>query len=159
MITASAQQRAPVAQLQPTNAARRHRLVHHQVSDFRLLDGEIRLRLQHLPHVIAILLLVALRSRRPHCRAARGIQQAELDAHRIGDFAHDAAEGIHFAHEVALGNAANRGIAGHLRDQVEVERDERRAQTHARSGHGGFAAGVTRAHDAISYCSVKLIAI
>jgi hypothetical protein len=48
---------------------------------------------------------------------------------------------------MALGDAADGGVAGHLRDEVEVEREERRAQAHARGGHGGFAAGVACADD------------
>ncbi len=79
------------------------------------------LGLEHLAHLQPILLLVALGARRPHRRAARSIQQAKLDAHGVGDLAHDAAEGVHLAHQVALGNAADGGIARHLRDQVHVE--------------------------------------
>jgi hypothetical protein len=59
-----------------------------------------------------------------HC--ARGDQTAgpreetELDAAGVGDLAHDAAEGVDLADEMALGDAADGGIAGHLRDQVKV---------------------------------------
>ena len=79
-----------------------------------MLDLQVRLRLQHLAHLEAVGLLVALRARRPHGRAAGGVEQAELDADRVGDLAHDAAERIHFADQVPLGNSPDRGIAGHL---------------------------------------------
>ena len=46
---------------------------------------------------------------------------------------------------MALGDAADGGVAGHLRDEVEIQREERRAQAHARRGDGRFAAGVSRA--------------
>ena len=65
----------------------------------------------------------------------------------VGDFAHDAAEGVDFADEMAFGYAAYGGVAGHLRDEVEVEGEEGGAQAHARGGGGGFAAGVARAYD------------
>ena len=48
---------------------------------------------------------------------------------------------------MALGDAADGGIAGHLRDQVEVQGEERGAQAHAGRGDGGFAAGVSGADD------------
>ncbi len=87
-------------------------------------------------------------ARRPDGRAARSIQQAELDADRVGDFAHDAAEGVDFADQMSLGDAADGGIAGHLRDQVDVQRVERGLQAHAGRGHGGFASGMSGAdHD------------
>ncbi len=112
-----------------------------------MLDVEVGLGLEDFAHLHAVLLLVALRARRPDGGAARGIEQAELDADGVGDFAHDAAEGVDFAHEMALGDAANGGVAGHLRDEVEVEREESGAQAHARGGHGGFAASVSGAYD------------
>ena len=70
-----------------------------------------------------ILLLVALRARRPHGRSAAGIQKPKLNPDAIGHLAHHAAKRINFAHQVAFGDAADRRIAGHLRDQVNVHRD------------------------------------
>ena len=117
-----------------------------QTCHFRLLDLQIRLRLQHLAHLQAIGLLVTLRARRPHGRAARSIQQAELDADRVGNLAHDAAERVDFADQMSLGNATHRRIARHLRNQVDVERVERGLQAHARGGHGGLASGMAGTH-------------
>ena len=121
--------------------------LHDQIRDFRLLDFQIRLRLQHLAHLQAIGLLVALGARRPYGGAARGIQQAELDADGVGDFAHDAAERVDFAHQVSLGDAAHGGVARHLRDQVDVERVEGGLQAHARRSHRGLASGMAGADD------------
>ena len=132
------------------NAGRADDGFHNQIRHFRLLDFQIRLRFQHLAHLQAVGLLVALRARRPHRRAARGVQQAELDADRVGDFAHDAAQRVHFADQVSLGNAADGRIAGHLRDEIDVQGVERGLQAHAGRGHGGFASGVSGAdHDYI----------
>ena len=117
------------------------------VHDFGLLDEEIGLRLEHFAHFYAVLLLVALRAGRPDGRAARSVEQAELDADGVGDFAHDAAEGVDFAHKMALGDAADGRIAGHLRDEIEVQREEGGAQAHARGGDGGFAAGMSGSDD------------
>jgi hypothetical protein len=119
-----------------------------QVDDFGLLDEEAGLRLKHLAHLHAILPLVALGARRPDRGAARSIEQAELDPYGVGYLAHDSAERVDLANEMALGDTADGGVAGHLRDEVEIQREERCAQAHARGGDGGFAAGVPCAdHD------------
>jgi len=48
---------------------------------------------------------------------------------------------------MSFGNASDGGIAGHLRDQVDVERVERSPQAHACGSHGGLASGMTGADD------------
>ena len=70
------------------------------VDDFGLLDEEAGLRLEHLAHLYAVLLLVALRAGRPHGGATRSIQQAELNADGVSDLTHDSAERIDFANEI-----------------------------------------------------------
>ncbi len=96
-------------------------------------------------HLEAVGLLVALGAGRPDGGTARGVEQAELDADGVGDFGHDAAESVDLADDVSLGDAADGGVAGHLRDEIGVEGEQRGAQSHARRGHGGFAAGMTGA--------------
>ena len=103
---------------------------------------EAGLGFEDLAHFDAVELLVALGAGAPDGGAAGGVEQAELDAYGIGDFAHDAAEGVDFADEVAFGHAADGGIAAHLGDEVEVHGDERGLEAHARGGHRGFAAGM-----------------
>ena len=58
-----------------------------QVDNFGLADVDAGLVLKHLAHLHAIEGLVALRARAPDCRAARGVEQAELDADSVGDLA------------------------------------------------------------------------
>ena len=102
-------------------------------------------------------MLVALGAGRPDGGAARSVEQAKLDADGVGDLSHDAAEGVDFADEMSFGDAADGGIAGHLRDQIDIERVERGLQAHARGGHGGFASGVAGAdHDYVEMF-VKLL--
>jgi len=118
-----------------------------KLGNFRLLDAEVGLALENLAHADAVHFLIALRARRPDGGAAAGIEQAELDADGVGDFAHDAAERVDFADEMALGDAADSGVAGHLRDEVEVHGDHGSFEAHARAGAGGLATGVTGADD------------
>ena len=105
-----------------------------------------RLRLKHLAHLHAIELLIALGARTPYRRAPRCIEQAKLNAHGVGHFAHNAAQGVHLAHQVSFGNAANGRIAAHLRNQVQVHGDQRGLQPHARRSHRRLASGVTGTH-------------
>ena len=90
-------------------------------------------------------MLVALGAGRPDGRASRGIEEAELDSDGVGDLAHDAAQGVDFANQVAFGDPSDGGVTGHLRDQVDVECEERGLQAHAGGGHRGLASGVASA--------------
>src|SRR5215467_15861198 len=47
---------------------------------------------------------------------------------------------------MSLGDPADRRIARHLRDQVDVERVQRSLQTHACGGHRSFASGMPGPH-------------
>ena len=148
--------RASVAQAQALDAAARARaalrrslecdqlcVCNQELGHLGLLDLEVGLGLEHRAHLEAVGLLVALGAGRPDGGAARGVEQTELDADGVGDFGHDAAEGVDLAHDVSLGDAADGGIAGHLRDEVGVEGEQGGAQSHARGGHGGFTAGMS----------------
>ena len=86
-------------------------------------------------------------ARGDHTAGPRAVQQPELDAAGVGNLAHDAAERVDLAHQVALGHAADGGVAAHLRDQVEIQREQGRAQAHPRGGGGGLAARVSPAYD------------
>ena len=110
-----------------------------------MLDLQVRFRFQHLAHADAIELLVGLGARRPYGRPAAGVEQAELNAGGVDHLAHQAAQGVNLAHQVALGDAADGGVAGHLRDEVQVHGAERRAQPHARRRHSSLATGVAGA--------------
>ena len=90
-------------------------------------------------------MLIALGAGRPDGWSTRRIEQAKLDANRVRDLAHDAAKGVDFANQMALGNSAYGGVAGHLRNQIYVQRVEGGLEAHARRSHGGFASGVTSA--------------
>jgi len=118
-------------------------LLHDHIRHLGLLDAEVRLRFEDLAHLQAIGLLVALGAGRPDGGAAGSVEQAKLDSDGVGDFAHDAAERVDFADEMALGDAANGGVARHLGDQVDIQREERRLQAQASGCHGGFASGMT----------------
>ncbi len=97
------------------------------------------------------MLFVALRAWRPDGGTAAGIEQPELDADCIRELAHDAAESIDFAHQVAFGDAADGRIAGHLGDEIDIHGDHGGVQAEPPTGPCCFAASVTAAdhHDFI----------
>jgi hypothetical protein len=100
---------------------------------------------EHLTHLGAIEFLIGLRAGRPHGRLAAGVEQAELDAYGVDDLTHDAAQGVNFAHQVPLGDPTHSGIAGHLRDEIDVQREKGGLQAHAGSSHRGLTSSVTGA--------------
>ena len=75
------------------------------------------------------------------------MQHAELDAGFVGDEAHQAAEGVDLADDLALAEAADGGVAGHAAEGGAVVGDEDRARTKIRRRPGGFRAGVSAADD------------
>jgi len=82
-----------------------------------------------------------------------------LNSHGIGDFAHDATEGVDLAHQMTLGHAADCRITAHLRNQVQIHGDQGCLQPHARGRHRGFASGVTGADydDIVLFCECHLV--
>ena len=90
------------------------------------------------------------------CRPARAattprvpapVEQLELDAGGVDRPAHQPAERIDLADEMALGRAANRRVAGHQRDGLGRQRAERHAAAEPRRGPGRLAPGVPGADD------------
>ena len=82
-----------------------------------------------------------------HGRPLAAVEDAELDAGRVGGAAHHAIERVDLAHQMALAEAADRRIAGHFADRREAMGDERRRGAAARGRGRGFAAGVAAADD------------
>ena len=62
---------------------------------------------------------------------------------------------IDLAHQMPFGDAADRRIARHLRDQIRIHRVQRRVQTHTRGRVRRFTAGMTGAHNHDIVCLVK----
>ena len=64
----------------------------------------------------------------------------------IGDPGHFPSQRVDLAHQLPLADAADGRVAGHLRDRVQVLREQQRPRAHARGREGGFAAGVAAAY-------------
>ena len=118
-----------------------------EIGNFLLKEREIRLILEHRANRLSIERPIGLCSRRAHRRALARIQRAELDARSIGSACHHAAEGIDFLDEMALANAADRRIAAHRAERLDVVRKQERPHAHARRCERAFGAGVAAADD------------
>ena len=92
-------------------------------------------------------LAVGLGAGPAHGRALAAVEHAELDAGAVGGAAHQPVERVDLAHELALGQPADRRVARHLADGVEAMGEEQRGGPHARGGGRRLAARVPAAHD------------
>jgi hypothetical protein len=86
---------------------------------------------------------VRLRPRRLYGRAFSGIQASELNAALINRTTHLSTKGINLAHKMSLADAADRWIAGHLADVVQIDRENQGAAAQTGSSQSGFDTGVT----------------
>jgi hypothetical protein len=112
-----------------------------------LTEMEAFLLLHDRLHGKAVDLLVALEAGRLDGRAFGGVQEAEMDGSFVGYPPHLPAQGVEFLDELALGEAADRGVAGHQRNGVEVYVEQERLTTHPRRREGRFAARVPAPDD------------
>src|SRR5262249_25296215 len=93
-------------------------------------------------HGGAIELAVGLGARTAHRRSLRPVEEAELDARRIGDPSHQPVKRIDLAHEMALAEATDGGVTRHFADRRKSVSDERGSGTEPGSRRRGFAAGM-----------------
>src|SRR6185437_12667461 len=93
-------------------------------------------------------LAIGLRARAADGRTLAAIEQPELDAGAVGGAADDPIERIELAHEMALREAPDRRIAGHLADCAAILRQQQGLGAEPCSSSSGFAAGMAAAdHD------------
>ena len=77
----------------------------------------------------------------------RTVEDAELDAALVGGDRHRAAQRIDFLDQVALADAADRRVAAHLSERLDVVRQQQRLAAHAGGRQGGLGAGMAAADD------------
>ena len=131
MTTAAASIRSPAAVTMP---ATRPVPVEHQILDRRLGDIEPFGLREECLHGGAVELAVGLGARTPHRRALGAVEHAELDAGAVGGAANDAVERVDLAHQMALGEAANGGVARHLADRRAAMGHQQRGGAEPRGG-------------------------
>ena len=90
---------------------------------------------------------VGLRARGAHRRALAAVEDAELDAGFVGGRRHRAAQRVDLLDQMALADAADRRVAAHLPQRLDVVRQQQRAAAHARRGQRGLGAGMAATDD------------
>ena len=111
---------------------------------------DVRLRIELATDPLAVDLLVRLRARRPHGRAATAVQQLELNAGRVDRATHQPAERVDLADKMTLCRPADRGVARHVADRLARQGAKAYMCAKARRGVRRFTARVASAnHDHI----------
>jgi hypothetical protein len=118
-----------------------------QVVGFGFNHIEIRRGADRVLHRPRVELAVGLGAGAAHGRALAAVEQAELDAARIGNAAHQSVQSVDFPDQVAFAKAADGRIAGHGADGGESMGHQGGSGAHASSRSRGFAAGVATTDD------------
>ena len=95
-------------------------------------------------HSQSINLLVTLGTRGVHRSSFGGIQQAKLDSGHIRIQRHFSSESIDFTYNLALSNSADRRIATHGSNRINIPAKNESTSTHSCGREGGFATSMTR---------------
>ena len=109
--------------------------------------GEVVLMGNDVLHALSILAFGALCACGLHGGSAAEVEGLDLKCGTVGVASHFAAEGIEFVDEVALGESADRGVAGHAGDGGEARRNEQRGFAHAGGDERRLGAGMSAADD------------
>ena len=110
-------------------------------------DGQVRSFGDERLHGAPIELPVGLGARPLDGGSLAAVEDAELNAGGIGGARHHAVERVDLAHQMALAQAADRRIAGHLADRCEAVGDQRGSRAAARRRGRGFASRMAPADD------------
>jgi hypothetical protein len=103
---------------------------------------QVRRRFQHFAHLCTVKTPVGLGTRRLNGGTSRTVQEAELDPGPIYDTSHYAPERIYLPDNMSFSDAADGRIAGHLADQVQIDRNKGRSAAKARCRRGGLTSRV-----------------
>jgi hypothetical protein len=79
-------------------------------------------------------------------RSFAEVQCPALQRYSVGGTSHFAAQCVDFIDEMAFAGSADCGIAGHVRDSVEVYSKQQRAQSQPGGSESSLYSGVTRAY-------------
>src|SRR5690606_9876685 len=88
---------------------------------------------------------VCLRTGGANRRTLAAVEHAELDAPAVGCPGHGAAQRIDLLDQVALADAADGRVAGHLTESLDVVGKQQSTHAHASRSQCGFCAAVTAA--------------
>ena len=124
----------------------------HEVGGLLLEKLQVRLRLEQPADGALVELAIGLGPSGAYRRPLACVQGAQLDACLVRRDRHRAAERIDLLDQMTLADAADRGIAAHLPEGLDVVREQERAAAHACGRERRLGAGVAAAdHDHVEF--------
>ena len=129
---------------------------YRDVIDRLLEQRQIGLVLQPPPHRRLVQHAVGLRPRGAHRRPFRGIEDAELDARLVGGRRHRPTQRIDLLDQMALADTADRRIAAHRAERLDVVGEQQRRRPHARRRQRRLGPGMAATdHDHVKPRGIK----
>ena len=113
-----------------------------QLHNFGLHQTQVRGGLQRVLHQRLVGPPVGLHPLALHGGPFTRVERAGLQRDLVGRVAHLAPQRVNFIHQVPLGRAADRGIAGHVCHRVQRQGEQHRVHPHAGGGQSGLNSGV-----------------
>ncbi len=121
--------------------------IHPQGGHFARYHFEVTLRGQHALNSRTEQHPVRLDARSPDRAPLRAIEHAIMDCRSIGGAAHQPIERIDLADQMALADSADRRVAAHRPNCLEVESHQGRARAHPGSNGRSLDPGVPAANN------------
>ena len=120
---------------------------HNQVIRGLLEQGQVGLVFQHVANGCLVQNPVSLGAGGAYGRALAAVEYPELDTGLVCSPGHGTAEGVDFLHQVALADATDGRVAGHLPQGLNVVGQQQGLRAHARSRQRSFSAGMATTND------------
>ena len=108
-------------------------------------------------HQRAVFCTVCLNAFGMHRRALAEVERAALQGDKVGGTAHFAAQRVDLIHKMPLAGTADRRIAGHVADGIEIYGKKYGVKTESCAGECGFDARMSRADHADVCCMLHVI--
>ncbi len=121
--------------------------VHDQIVTGLLEDLQVGVVLQHLAHDRLVEQTIRLGARGAYRRALGRVEGAELDPAKIDGTRHDPAECVNFLDQVSLADPADRRIAGHVPQRIDIVGEQQGIHAHAGCRCCCFCSGMTATDD------------
>jgi hypothetical protein len=122
-------------------------ILDENLSHVALVKIQIWLRFQQPFHPELVGLLVALRTGGLNAWTLGGVQHAELNARGVRVQSHQSTQGIDLADKMPLGQPADRRVAGHLSDRVQILGQHGRLRSKPGGSHPGLDTRMSSAAD------------
>ena len=119
----------------------------HEVVDRLLEKGEVGLVFQHPADGCLVEDAVGLGAGGAYRRPLGAVENAELDAALVRGQRHRAAKRVHLFDQMALADAADRRVAGHLTQGLDVVGEQQGLAAHPGRGQRSLGAGMAATDD------------